>query len=113
MGQVFNVTRDQCWGCDMSAAQITAQQIGGMAFSMMGTQQRIAHDDQTLRFNVRGTRKCNWIQVRLNGLDLYDVTFQKFSPSKYTVKDIHTESDVYCDQLHKTIEEFTGLYLSL
>lgn len=93
-------------------ANIIAKQIGGMAFMMMGTNQKII-EENGVRFNVKGTRKCNWIEVTLEPTDTYKVTFWKYSPSKYTMTKISTESMVYVDFLHSTIEDFTGLYLSL
>ena len=98
---------------DSRVPQTILEQVGNQAFMMMGTKQLVAKNDRTLRFNVRGTRKCNWIEIELTPLDVYTVRFEKYSPSKYTHTTVHTDEMVYCDQLHDIIESFTGLYLTL
>jgi hypothetical protein len=96
-----------------SIAQEIARQIGPQAFFLLGTTQRHIDDDAPgLVFNVRGSKTCTKIWVRLDD-DTYTVTFFKIgrAPSfKITSQEF---AGIYCDMLHDLIEENTGLYVSL
>ena len=105
---------------DMTIANIIAQQIGGRAFFMLGTNQKIG-DERSLAFNVRGARETgvNKIRVTLELDDTYTVEFWKVPlGARAIVADkrpvlLHSSPGVYADGLHECIEFHTGLALSL
>ncbi|BAU40108.1 hypothetical protein [Ralstonia phage RSP15] len=75
-------------------------------------------DNPGLGFKIPGTmtkKGINWVQISLNGSDLYDVEFIKVRKSKTgdTVTTIATHNDIYCDQLEQIFESETGLYTRL
>lgn len=95
------------------AAEI-ARQLGGTGrLSMMigaknfafGTEQR-----GSLTFKImRGAKnKASWIKIILNGNDLYDIEYFTASGKK-----IEGGKDVYAEDLRNTLEQDTGLYMSL
>lgn len=95
----------------------TARQIGGRAFFMMGTRNKIA-DGLTLRFDIKNSRS-NFVEVEyLPGSDTYTVraikaptTPRQIIAGKKTV--INGEEAADCDSLRSVISTLTGLHLSL
>lgn len=97
---------------DRQVAEEIARQIGGRAFFMMGTTQKNI-DGPGLTFNVKGSKAWNKIRVRLDADDTYNILFLKIgrAPSfKMTSKNYQ---GFMADDLHRIIEQETGLYLSL
>lgn len=85
-------------------------QLGRKAFFMMGAK-NLAHGENNLQFKISGSGRVSHINIALNGLDLYDVTF-------YKVRGVNTKvvskfENYYDDMLKSLIEKETGLYLSL
>jgi len=99
---------------DMTVANTIARQIGHRAFLMMGTRYKLG-DDQSLTFDIRGSRTVNKIRVTLNVMDLYDLTFWKVTRrnGEFKVKVVDVRNDIYFDGLREVIERVTGLCLSL
>jgi len=94
-----------------SIAQEIARQIGPQAFFLLGTTQRHI-DGPGLVFNVRGSKTCTKIRVRLDPDDTYTVTFFKIGrpPSfKITSREF---TGIYADMLHDLIKSHTGLYVT-
>jgi len=58
----------------------------------------------------RNSKGVNHVEVELNGLDLYNVTFRRIHGTKVTVKASH--SDIYAEMLVDTFEAETGMYLT-
>ena len=96
-------------------ANTTLNQLGGgnRLSAMIGAKHFMSHEDGTLSFKFKGNRKMNYIRITLDASDTYTMSFQKFSPSKGTVKVILEVSMVYNDQLKAVFEQETELYLSL
>ena len=93
----------------LEIAKTIQQQIGNKALCMMGAK-NIAGSNNSLSFKICGS-KITHIKIKLNGLDLYDITF-------YTIRYCQIKSEeivenVYAEDMHKLIETKTGLYLSL
>ena len=100
-------------------------QLGGNRFiAMTGAKNFLATGDG-LRFSIgRNASKANRVEIKLNGLDLYDIEFTKHRPfsikidhKKGEVKTIEEQTttirkfeDIYCDQLQELFTEVTGLY---
>ena len=94
--------------------QINAQ-IGHKAFVMMGTNQK-SGTQNSLTFNVRGSKTAKNIKITLDPDDTYTVEFFNQGVRQAIKNGIvaaKTVKGLYVDQLHSTIEGFTGLYLSL
>lgn len=96
-------------------ADNTIRQLGGYGklCSMIGAGNFSYSRDKSVTFDFHMCRKANVISVRLNERDLYDVTFRKRNRRTFETVDVKTCNDVYCDKLKETIEEYTGLFLSL
>jgi hypothetical protein len=98
-----------------NAASTTLAQLGGSGrlSAMINAKHFMSSNDgQTLTFKFSGCRKANCVQITLNSMDTYDVEFVKIS-RKLTCSTAAEYSGIYADNLKQTIEQFTGLYLSL
>jgi hypothetical protein len=92
--------------------QKIAEQIGNKAFTMMGASNLMIAENG-LQWKIgRNPKGVTHITVTLDPTNTYTVKFQKVT-RKYNVIDIATFEDVYTYMLHTTIEQTTGLYLSL
>ncbi len=78
---------------------------------MIGTK-RIFTIEKGLRINLscRGA-KANRIEITLNPLDYYDMKFYRVRAGE--VKEVASEEDVFCGDMHDIIEKHTGLYTRL
>ena len=98
-------------------ANTTAQQLGGYGKLevMIGANQFTYDSKGTLRFKFKGSRKANFIQIELNGLDLYDIKISKLTTKNYIMEEkiVAEFENVYADTMKQMIEETTGLYLSI
>ncbi len=97
----------------MSIPQIIYEQIGGGKFvAMTGAGPFVATgkpEPNALEFAFKGFHKANKCKITLTPMDLYDMTFYKFSPSKFTCPEVKTFEGIYFDQLQATFTSFTGL----
>lgn len=95
-------------------ANTTIQQLGGRRFiAMTGAKNFIFdHKKNTLTFSIgRGAKNgVNYITVRLNGLDLYDLSFYRKWGTNFRL--IVQETDLYFDQLQPVFTKNTGFYTS-
>lgn len=64
--------------------------------------------DNGVRFNFKGCRKYNGVAIKLNGNDLYDMTFFRVNPVR-----IHEEKDVDVTSLPNVFVQVTGLHTHL
>lgn len=95
-------------------AKTILAQMGGMArlSGFIGAKNFcIVEKGVTFRWSGKSKNKTNFLKVTLNGSDLYDVEFCRLYAMKFTV--IETFENLFFDQLIKTFEEQTGLYLTL
>lgn len=92
----------------MQIAKIIQQQIGRMAFMMIGAKNLTAIENG-LQFTVgSNSHRVKWIQVILQPMDTYLFRALK---ADGTVA-METE-DVYFDMLRQQIEDATGMYTKL
>jgi hypothetical protein len=63
-----------------------------------------------LSFKIKNPR-ANYIKIKLNGKDLYDVEVGRIRGTTYKI--VAEQNDLYFDQLKNFIEKATGMYLSL
>jgi hypothetical protein len=101
-------------------AETIRQQIGHRALYMLGAKHLSALPADKEKgtyggFSFRTGRvaagKANHVHIELNGMDTYNLTFFKIHGRSF--KTIKTIEGVYVDQLHESIEHYTGLYTSL
>ena len=99
-------------------------QLGGSKFTAMtGSKNFVALENgvrMTLTRNISG---ANRLEIVLNGLDLYDVKFYKYTPHRLNkktfvftdekVKEIANFYDIYCDQLQSIFTSVTGMVTHL
>ena len=100
-------------------------QLGGRRFTVMTGAKNFIAIDNGLRFKLgKNASKANMVEIKLNGLDLYDMRFYRYTPAKLVVNhnkgtadwhdekiaDVKTYNDIYCDQLQELFTETTGLY---
>lgn len=101
---------------DADTASTLIKQLGGMGklVAMVGAKEftrteRNGHP--ALSFKFKGSTKANYVIIRLDPSDTYTLQFGKIV--KYDLKPTGEFHGIYADQLKRTFEKFTGLYLSL
>jgi len=108
--------------------QLTQSKNGANRIScMLGLKKNFVTTDNAEKvsvafsFKAKALRKINSVYIELNGLDLYNVTFQRVY-NKMDVDlgmrlphldEIETISNVYAEDLKELFEDKTGLYLSI
>jgi hypothetical protein len=93
-------------------AQTILDQVGQRPLWLLGASDLIA-DDKSLMFKFRGCKQYSKIRITLNALDLYDIEFIKLGRAPKFKVTIDRMDNVYATDMHKLIEQKTGLYLSL
>ena len=100
----------------MEIAKTILEQLGGGKFvAMTGAKSFIGHAD-ALSFRLPGgggfaKNGINYVKITRNGLDLYNVEFQRIRGGKATL--VSWIVNVYSDDLHNVFEHHTGLRTSL
>ena len=94
-----------------SVAITILKQLGGVGRlrAMTGAYNFVDLGDG-VAFKIKNQR-ANYIKIKLNGKDLYDLEVGRIRGTTYKV--VATHNDVYFDQLKPLIEQATGMYLSL
>lgn len=94
-------------------AVTTIDYLGGhrMLRLMVGAHNFTYDKEGTVRFQFRGSRKANSVEIRLNGSDLYDVRF--YRAGKNGMKLMASFDDVFFDGLCDVFETATGLLTTM
>jgi len=90
------------------------KQLGGQKFIMMTGAKQFVSDSEKQRifFKIgRNSGGVNMVEIKLNGLDLYDMKFLWVSVKG--IKTIKEYGSVYYDQLQSLFTSVTGMYTSL
>jgi hypothetical protein len=97
---------------NMEVAKTILQQLGGNKFrAMTGAKNFVAIDDG-ISFKISKAKNgINCIQIKLNGRDLYDVSYMRIHGTKVTT--ISNDSDASFDMLQTLFTQATGLYTYL
>lgn len=98
----------------MTVGQIILKQLGGSRFVAMTGARALMGMEDGLSFKLPSnfaTDGINYIRIKLNVRDTYDVEFGKTRGMKYT--EISKQEGIYNDSLRDVISETTGLALSL
>ena len=97
-------------------AQEILSQLGGRQFLVMTGTKNLVCDSKEQSLTMRLTKNklhAKWMKIRLNGLDLYDVTFMTENKSRTAIITLKEVSNVYGDMLRGLFERETGLRTSL
>ena len=98
---------------DMTVAKTILEQRGGNKFRVMTGAKNFAATDNSLRMRIgRNKTNANYMEVSLNMLDLYDITFAKVTKMG-EMKSVKTYDNVYNDMLVEIFESHTGMYTTL
>jgi hypothetical protein len=95
---------------ETTVAKVILEQLGGInkLVVMTGAYNFVALPSG-IYFKIKN-RKVNYVKIRLNEKDLYDVLFGKIVSGKVKTQSEHF--DVYFDQLKPIFEKETGMYLT-
>lgn len=99
---------------DKTIAIEILKQLGGQKFIVMTGARNFYAFNSGMGFKVSGTmtkKRINWIKIKLNSLDTYDIEFISCWGDK--LKLVDKANGVYCDMLRGIIADRTGLALSL
>ena len=95
----------------MKVANEIRNQIGNKALMMIGAK-NLGATENSLSFKVgRNSKKVTHIKIELNVMDTYTMTFFNIRGTNF--KTVNKMEGVYCDMIHKAIEDNTGMCTSL
>ena len=107
-------------------AETILDQLGGGRFIVMTGSKNFIADGNTLRMTLaRNASKANRLDITLNGKDLYDMRFYRYTAPRYSTRggqfrtypekitEVKTYNDIFCDQLQELFTSVTGLYTKL
>ena len=87
--------------------------LGGNRFRVMTGAKMMVSTENGIRMRIgRNKTNANFMEVSLNGLDLYAVTFAKVTRMG-EMKSVRTYDNVYNDMLVSLFESHTGMYTTL
>lgn len=106
---------------NIQIANTILSQLGGNRFIVMTGAKNLMATENGLRFRIgKNAGKVTHVEITLNGWDLYDMTFTKFTPGRLNKKTyewidekVQTIADfenLYNDQLEDIFTQVTGLY---
>ena len=93
---------------DMTIATTILSQIKAldhMALFAWGFKNGVGLDDG-LQFDVNGIKFRGKVIIKLNAMDLYDITFGRMNRKTLEFDVKHTAEGVYCDQLVEILDHY-------
>ena len=97
---------------DKTTAIEILKQLGGNRFIMMTGAKNLSCDNTSMSFKImRNDAGITHVKIKLNALDLYDMTFYSIRGASFKVK--AEASGIYNDMLQEVFTSHTGLYTSL
>ena len=95
-----------------TVANTILEQLGGNQFLAMTGARNLLVGDRHLSFRVTHAKnKANYVHIKLNGSDLYDVEFLNYRTNAIRTVSVH--NNIYADQLRGVFERETGLLTML
>ena len=89
------------------------RQLGGNRFRVMTGAKNMVSTENGIRMRIgRNKTNANYMEVVLNSMDLYDITFAKVTRMG-EMKSVKTYDNVYNDMLVEIFESHTGMYTTL
>jgi len=109
---------------ELNVPKTILNQLGGNKFIVMTGAKNFVGDGNTLRMSLpRNGSRANRLWVTLNGNDLYDMRFFRYTPARFNSKtmtfsddkisDEKVYEDVFFDQLQEIFTEHTKMYTHL
>lgn len=91
----------------MDVGRTIFHQLGGTKFAMVTGAHNFVNLENGLRMTLRRNKSnAKWLQIKLNGNDLYDMEF--ISLRKDVTKVVVEYNDVYYDMVNDIFESVTG-----
>lgn len=110
----------------MKVPNIILQQLGGNRFLAMTGAKNLIADGYTLRMTLpKNHSKANRLEITLNGLDLYDMRFYRYTPARWVTRngecrtypekitEVKKYNNIFCDQLQELFTDVTWMYTRL
>ena len=89
------------------------RQLGGNKFRVMTGAKMMVSTENGIRMRIgRNKTNANYMEITLNDLDLYDITFAKVTKN-FEMKSVKGYDNVYSDMLVSIFESHTGMYTTL
>ncbi len=79
--------------------------LDGMAWYAWGSKNPVALEDG-LQFDVNGLVFKGKVIIKLNAMDLYDITFGRMDRKTFEFNVKHNAEGVYCDQLVEILDHY-------
>jgi hypothetical protein len=101
-------------GDSMFSAEQVLTQLGGNRFiAMTGAKNFVkSENDNFIAFKIgRNSKGINYVRIRLNSMDLYDMEFISIRAGVIKIKS--TAENIYNDMLETAFTNHTGLYTRL
>ena len=95
-------------------AGLILKQLGGNKFIAMTGAKNFVKDDKSkmIAFKIgRNSKNVNYVRIKLNSMDTYDMEFINMRAGKMTVRS--KANGIYNDQLESVFTENTGMYTKL
>ena len=97
----------------MRVAEEILRTLGGNKFRVMTGAKMMVSTENGIRMRIgRNKTNANFMEVSLNGLDLYDVHFSRVTKMG-SERSVTEYNNVYNDSLVDVFEKHTGMYTSL
>ena len=109
-GSTMNSGKRNCAQDHPIAGEIFRQLGGAAALKMTGAKPVFDKDSLTLEFDSKCLNPNKHLRIKLNGADLYDVTYAADASSDQPITE---EKDVFFMDLIAVCERMTGLYFHL
>jgi hypothetical protein len=88
-------------------------QLGGRRFVAMTGSKNFVYDNSSLSMRLaRNKAGAQYLNIKLNGLDLYNLRFSKVNRS-FDLVIVAEYENIYAEDLQSLFTEVTGLYTSL
>jgi len=97
----------------LNIAMTTIAHLGGAkVLHTMVNARNFAHSDNgAISFQISGNKQMNFVRVKLNGNDLYDL--EGLYVTVKGAKTVAEETDIFCEDLKEAFERLTGLCLTI
>lgn len=93
---------------DMTIARTIRGQIfalDGMAWYAWGAKNAMGLDDG-IQFDVKGLEFKGKVIIKLNGSDLYDITFGRMNRKTFEFDVEHETKDIFCEDLVEILDHY-------
>ena len=95
-------------------AKTILNQLGNNKFIAMTGAKNLVVLEKGLGFRLPrfAGLKINYVEIKVNAMDLYNVTFKQIKRN-FDVVTLKEQKDIFCENLKEVLTQETGLYTSL